>query len=119
MFPRLLVYTAAGLADSAPIPDPSRIREHRRRPAGGTASTAVVPFRECPVAFLCLVVRPIGIGGNLAAPALPHHRTYGSRIRRFGGLSGGSVLTQARQAQRGEVALRQRDGQRGALTQTP
>ena len=25
----------------------------------------------------------IGIGGNLTAPALPHHRTYGSRIRRF------------------------------------
>src|SRR5205823_7423270 len=51
MFPRPLAYTAAGLADSAPIPDPLRIREHRRRPAGGTASTAVVPFRGCPVAF--------------------------------------------------------------------
>jgi hypothetical protein len=22
--------------------------------------------------------RPIGIGGSLAAPPLPHHRTYGS-----------------------------------------
>jgi hypothetical protein len=32
--------------------------------------------------------RRIGIGGNLAAPALPHHRTYGSRLRRFGGFSG-------------------------------
>ena len=25
--------------------------------------------------------------GSLTAPPLPHHRTYGSRIRRFGGLS--------------------------------
>ena len=33
----------------------------------------------------------IGIGGSLAAPPLPHHRTYGSRIRRFGGFSGRSV----------------------------
>jgi len=30
----------------------------------------------------------IGIGGSLTTPPLPHHRTYGSRIRRFGGLSG-------------------------------
>jgi len=29
----------------------------------------------------------IGIGGSLTTPPLPHHRTYGSRIRRFGGLS--------------------------------
>jgi len=33
--------------------------------------------------FLCR----IGIGRSLAAPLLPHHRTYGSRIRRFGGSS--------------------------------
>jgi hypothetical protein len=26
----------------------------------------------------------IGIGGHLAMPLLPHHRTYGARIRRFG-----------------------------------
>jgi hypothetical protein len=25
----------------------------------------------------------IGIGGRLTTPPLPHHRTYGSRIRRF------------------------------------
>jgi hypothetical protein len=31
--------------------------------------------------------RLIGIGGSLTTPLLPHHRTYGSRIRRFGGLS--------------------------------
>ena len=31
----------------------------------------------------------IGIGGSLAAPPLPHHRTYGSRIRRFGRASQG------------------------------
>jgi len=30
--------------------------------------------------------RLIGIGGSFTAPLLPHHRTYGSRIRRFGGL---------------------------------
>jgi hypothetical protein len=62
---------------------------------------------------------PIGIGGSLAAPALPHHRTYGSRLRRFGGLGGWSALTQAGQAERGDVALWPRQRQRGALTQTP
>jgi hypothetical protein len=65
------------------------------------------------------VRRRIGIGGNLAAPALPHHRTDGSRLRRFGGFSGASVLTPAGQAERGDVALGQRHRQRGALTQTP
>ena len=29
----------------------------------------------------------IGIGGSLAAPPLPHHRTYGSVLRRFEKLS--------------------------------
>jgi hypothetical protein len=29
----------------------------------------------------------IGIGGDLTASPLPHHRTFGSRIRRFGSLS--------------------------------
>jgi hypothetical protein len=29
----------------------------------------------------------IGIGGRIAPPPLPHHRTYGSRIRRFRDLS--------------------------------
>ena len=36
--------------------------------------------RQC----LLIVVRPIGIGRGLTASPLPHHRTYGSRIRRFG-----------------------------------
>jgi hypothetical protein len=31
--------------------------------------------------------RLIGIGRDLTASPLPHHRTYGSRIRRFGGFS--------------------------------
>jgi hypothetical protein len=35
----------------------------------------------------------IGIGRDLAASPLPHHRTYGSRIRRFGRLSQGDTRT--------------------------
>jgi len=34
-----------------------------------------------------LLMGLIGIGRGLAASPLPHHRTYGSRIRRFGGVS--------------------------------
>jgi hypothetical protein len=41
----------------------------------GIQYAAADPFnRWCP---------EIGIGGSLATPPLPHHRTYGSRIRRF------------------------------------
>ena len=36
----------------------------------------------------------IGIGRGLAASPLPHHRTYGSRIRRFGRLSQGEPSPQ-------------------------
>jgi hypothetical protein len=36
----------------------------------------------------------IGIGRGLTASPLPHHRTYGSRIRRFGGLSQGETSPQ-------------------------
>src|SRR3954451_14860885 len=36
--------------------------------------------------------RPIGIGGRLATPPLPHHRAYGSVPRRFGGLRAGERL---------------------------
>ena len=36
----------------------------------------------------------IGIGRGLAASPLPHHRTYGSRIRRFGGLGPGESSPQ-------------------------
>ena len=35
----------------------------------------------------------IGIGRGLTASPLPHHRTFGSRIRRFGRLSQGGVYT--------------------------
>ena len=42
--------------------------------------------------------RRIGIGGNLAAPALSHHRTYGARLRRFGGFSGESGRTRRSRA---------------------
>jgi hypothetical protein len=41
------------------------------------------------------VPRLIGIGGSLTAPPLPHHRTYGSRIRRFGSLS---IITMPRRS---------------------
>jgi|SRR6266540_1758387 len=36
-----------------------------------------------------------GIGGGLTTPPLPHHRTNGSRIRRFGRLSQCTATTQA------------------------
>src|SRR5712692_5122141 len=36
-----------------------------------------------------------GIGRSLTAPLLPHHRTNGSRIRRFGRLSQGTAKMQA------------------------
>jgi hypothetical protein len=39
-------------------------------------------------------VRPIGIGRGLAASPLPHHRTYGSRLRRFGRLRQGEPSPQ-------------------------
>ena len=42
----------------------------------------------------------IGIGGSLAAPPLPHHRTYGSRIRRFAGLGTGDVSHLCRRIRR-------------------
>src|SRR5215510_7046121 len=45
---------------------------------GSTASIASAATRR-------RMRRIIGIGGSLTAPPLPHHRTYGSRIRRFGG----------------------------------
>src|SRR5947209_7579504 len=32
------------------------------------------------------LVKAIGIGGTVTCPPLPHHRTSGSRIRRFGRL---------------------------------
>ena len=41
---------------------------------------------------LCLG-RLIGIGRGLTASPLPHHRTYGSRIRRFGRVSQGDTRT--------------------------
>jgi hypothetical protein len=40
---------------------------------------------------LTLEVRSIGIGRGLAASPFPHHRTYGSRIRRFGRFSQGEI----------------------------
>jgi hypothetical protein len=46
-----------------------------------------IPYMVCQPDYWCGI---IGIGRSLAAPLLPHHRTYGSRIRQFGGLSGQS-----------------------------
>jgi hypothetical protein len=42
-----------------------------------------------PAKFSPLPWHLIGIGRGLTASPLPHHRTYGSRIRRFGGWSQG------------------------------
>ena len=56
-------------------------RHEDRTPTHGYAAT-----REAAMtAFAKSWRREIGIGGILATPPLPHHRTYGSR--RFGGLS--------------------------------
>jgi hypothetical protein len=38
---------------------------------------------------------PMGIGRGLTASPLPHHRTYGSRIRRFGRFRQSDTLTGA------------------------
>jgi len=46
------------------------------------------------VSSRCRIFRGLmGIGRGLAASPLPHHRTYGSRIRRFGRFSRGGVCT--------------------------
>ena len=42
----------------------------------------------------CLSGSLIGIGRGLTTAPLPHHRTYGSRIRRFGRLSRGDTSPQ-------------------------
>jgi hypothetical protein len=41
-------------------------------------------YRHTPRMRALSALGPIGIGGSLAAPPLPHHRTYGS-------VSGGSL----------------------------
>src|SRR4030042_4934712 len=43
-------------------------------------------------AFKTFSTASIGIGRGLTTPLLPHHRTYGSRIRRFGKVSQESDL---------------------------
>ncbi|REJ64795.1 MAG: recombinase family protein, partial [Planctomycetota bacterium] len=45
------------------------------------------------------LVPAIGIGGSLAAPALPHHRAYGSVPRRFGWLNFHFGLVEQRKSQ--------------------
>src|SRR3954451_2502124 len=47
---------------------------------------------------------PIGIGGPLTRPPLPHHRAYGSVPRRFGGLSV-YQLFHGEEAQTGEASF--------------
>jgi hypothetical protein len=60
-------------------------------------------------------MRRIGIGRGRTAAPLPHHRTVGARLRRFGGWRGGSVLAQAGRRRRRHgpwagVAVGQADG---------
>src|SRR6266487_3464716 len=62
----------------------------RRYPTGGANKSAVLKLSlHRPV----ILSRPIGRGRGLAASPLPHHRTYGSRLRRFGRLSQGATRT--------------------------
>ena len=77
------------------------LRSYRSRHPGAVSSCVPIPtiqFLEETIAELsagrmCIAMRrhldlpyanPIGIGRGLTASPLPHHRTYGSRIRRFG-----------------------------------
>src|SRR5438045_9104026 len=61
----------------------------------------------------------IAIGGSLAAPPLPHHRTYGSRIRRFGELSDTAGYHQGGEAERSEEVIRQGELERFAIAEPP
>ena len=63
-----------------PGPAPVLYLASSDRPTGHAA-------RELPNAAATHSDGLIGIGRGLATPLLPHHRTYGSRIRRFGRLS--------------------------------
>ncbi len=69
----------------------------QRSRARGRREPATAPEPLWSVAQRCpcgrCSSRPIGIGRGLAAPLLPHHRTFGSRIRRFGRFSQGDVYT--------------------------
>ena len=53
---------------------------------GHTQKISCKPEKIC-CQLLTLEVIAIGIGRGLTASPLPHHRTYGSRLRRFGRLS--------------------------------
>jgi hypothetical protein len=66
-------------------------RDLSRDDAGATTEPkAAQKSKGCPEARGGL----IGIGRGLTASPLPHHRTYGSRIRRFGRLSQGEPSPQ-------------------------
>src|SRR3954463_13599155 len=62
--------------------------------------------------------RPIGIGGRLATPPLPHHRAYGSVPRRFGGLRA-SERHHGEQPMIPEAFVAERTVQRARRTQPP
>ena len=46
--------------------------------AAGTLKRLTLELGGNDAAIVLEGVNPIGIGGSLAAPPLPHHRTYGS-----------------------------------------
>src|SRR6516162_7787859 len=47
------------------------------------ARDVVASIRRFAARVIFANAPPIGIGGHLAVPPLPHHRAYGSRTRRF------------------------------------
>ena len=62
--------------------------------------------------------QPIGIGGSLAAPPLPHHRAYGSV---HGGSTdlGDRAAFDRSKAEPGEEGVRHRVGERGTVADPP
>src|SRR5947207_2639900 len=78
----------------------------------------VMPALVAGIYVFCLSEQ-IGIGESLAAPPLPHHRTYGSRIRRFGELSDTAGYHQGGEAERSEEVIRQGELERFAIAEPP
>src|SRR6516162_10650344 len=60
------------------------LRFHDNEPV--LARDVVASIRRFAPRVIFANAPPIGIGGHLAVPPLPHHRAYGSRTRRFDGV---------------------------------
>ena len=65
---------------------PTPVSANHRRPLHSPQTVVHVWFSTRTICCTVKGRTRIGIGGGLATSPLPHHRTYGSRIRRFGGV---------------------------------